>query len=176
MQFELRHTFNAPVDQVIQAMFDPALADHLKAHMKLIREIRPLERNESGGQVRRRIRYVPVPIIESVGPKKISPETLAWVEESTFDQAQKRISFKNIADHEKVRKHLENSGTITFREIAPGKTERTVAGELKVGNLPFLLKPLASIAERIIYSNAQDILNEEARAFGSFLTERQKTA
>jgi len=41
-----------------------------------------------------------------------------------------------------------------------------------VTNLPFLLKPLGGIAERIIYSNAEDLLNEEAKVFGEFLKTR----
>ena len=39
-------------------------------------------------------------------------------------------------------------------------------------NLPFLLKPLGGIAESIIYSNAEDLLNEEAKVFGEFLKTR----
>jgi hypothetical protein len=175
MHFELKHTFDAPVEQVLEAMFDPKLADFLKANMKLIKDIKPIERIEEGNLVRRRVRYVPVPIISSVGPKKIPPEALAWVEESTYDRAARQIRFKNIGEHEKVRKHLENGGTLTFRDVG-GKTERVVAGELKVGSLPFLLRWLAPIAERIIYSNAQDILNEEAKVFASFLVERSKPA
>ena len=53
-----------------------------------------------------------------------------------------------------------------------GRTERTISGELKVTNLPFLLKPLGGIAERIIYSNAENLLNEEAKVFGEFLKTR----
>ena len=40
--------------------------------------------------------------------------------------------------------------------------------------LPFLLKPLASIAESIIYSEAQKLLNDEAQAFTQFLAARAK--
>ena len=68
-------------------------------------------------------------------------------------------------------KHLENSGTFSFRDVG-GRTERTISGELKVTNLPFLLKPLGGIAERIIYSNAESLLNEEAKVFGEFLKTR----
>ena len=41
-------------------------------------------------------------------------------------------------------------------------------------NLPFLLKPLAAIAEQLIYSNAQNLLNEEARVFNAFLSQRKQ--
>jgi hypothetical protein len=176
MHFQLRHTFDAPVDVVLDAMLDPGVADYLKSHMKLMSDIKPIERSEENGKVRRRVRYVPVPLIKSVGPKQIPPEALAFVEESTFDRAAKRITFKNVGEHEKVRKHLENGGTITFRDLGNGKTERLVEGELKITNLPFLLRPLGAIAERFIRSNAEDLLNEEAKVFGEFVKQRAQSA
>jgi len=116
-----------------------------------------------------------VPMIKKVGPKEVPPEALAFVQESTIDRAAKRINFKNVAEHPKVLKHLENSGMFSFRDVG-GRTERTITGELKVTNLPFLLKPLGGIAERIIYSNAEDLLNEEAKVFGEFLKTRTGAA
>lgn len=176
MHFELRHTFHCPVDQVLDAMFDPALADFYKANMKLVREIRPLDRVDEGDVVRRKVRYVPVPVISSVGPKKIPPEALAWVEESTCQRSARKIEFRNLAERDGVRKHLANSGTITFRDLEGGKSERVVAGDLVVGNLPFFLRPLGGLAEKIIYSNAEKILNEEAQVLGEFIRQRQATA
>ena len=112
-------------------------------------------------------------MIKKVGPKEVPPEALAFVQESTLDRSGKKLSFRNVAEHPKVNKHLESSGTFTFRDMG-GKTERTISGELKVVNLPFLLKPLAVIAEQIIYSEAQKLLNEEAQAFSQFLKSRQQ--
>jgi carbon monoxide dehydrogenase subunit G len=175
MKFELKHTFDAPVDQVMEAMTDPAFPEFMKSHMKLMSDIKPVERKENGGQLSWKLRCVPVPMIKKVGPKEVPPEALAFVQESTIDRAAKRISFKNVAEHEKVKKHLENSGSFTFRDVG-GRTERVISGELKVTNLPFLLKPLAAVAERIIYSNAEDLLNEEAKVFGEFLKTRKPTA
>jgi len=176
MHFELKHTFDAPVAEVLDAMMDPGVADFLKTHMKLMSDIRPMERSEENGRVRRKVRYVPVPLIKSIGPKQIPPEALAFIEESTFDRAAKRVTFKNIGEHEKVRKHLENGGTITFRDLGNGKTERVIEGELKVTNLPFLLRPLGAIAERFIRSNAEDLLNEEAKVFAEFVKQRERTS
>ena len=116
MQFELKHVFDAPIAEVLEAMFDPALADYLKSNMKMIKDIKPLERSEEGNRLRRRVRYTPIPLIQSVGPKKISPEMLAFVEESTYDRAAREVTFKNIADSAKVRHHLENGGKLRFRD------------------------------------------------------------
>ena len=175
MKFELKHTFDAPVDAVIDAMTDPTFPDFMKSNMKMMTDIKAVDRKEEGGRLAWRLRCVPEPIIKKVGPKEVPPEALAFIQESTLDRAAKRLSFKNVAEHPKVLKHLENSGTFSFRDVG-GRTERTISGELKVVGLPFLLKPLASIAEHLIYSNAEKLLQEEARVFGEFLKQRKPAA
>jgi hypothetical protein len=172
MHFELKHTFDAPIDEVIEAMTDPNFPDFMKQHMKLMTDIKPVDRKEEPGRLSWKLRCVPVPMIKKVGPKEVPPEALAFIQESQLDRASKRLSFKNVAEHPRVNKHLENSGAMTFRDVG-GKTERTTSGELKVTNLPFLLKPLGIIAEKIIYSNAQDLLNEQASVFTEFLKQRK---
>ena len=172
MNFKLEHTFDAPVDAVMAALADPAFPAFLKGKMKSMQSIEALDRQEKDGALEWRLRCVPTPIIKSVGPKKISPEALAFVQQMRLDSKNKKASFKNIAEHPKVLKHLENGGQIEFREVA-GKTQRTLSGELKIVGLPFLLKPLAGMAEQLIYSNAQKLLEEEAEAFRQFLKERQ---
>jgi hypothetical protein len=173
MKFELKHTFDAPVDQVIDAMADPAFPEFMKTHMKLMSDIKPLDRKDDGGRLSWRLRCVPVPMIKKVGPKEIPPEALAFVQESTIDRAAKRVDFKNVAEHPKVLRHLESVGSFSFRNLDGGRTERILQGELKVTNLPFLLRPLGAIAERIIYSNAENLLNEQASVFGEFLKQRK---
>jgi hypothetical protein len=175
MKFELKHTFDAPVDQVIDAMTDPAFPEFMKTHMKLMSDIKSVDRKEDGGRLSWRLRCVPVPMIKRVGTKEIPPEALAFVQESTIDRAAQRIDFKNVAEHPKVLRHLENAGSFSFRDLG-GRTERVIKGELKVTNLPFLLRPLGVIAERIIYSNAENLLNEEASVFGEFLKQRKSAA
>lgn len=175
MKFELKHTFDAPVDAVIEAFTDPAFPDFMKSHMKLMSDIKPVDRKESDGKLEWRLRCVPVPMIKRVGPKEVPPEALAFIQQSVLDRPGKRVTFKNLAEHPKVAKHLENGGTITFRDVG-GKTERSISGELKVTNLPFLLRPLGGIAEHLIYSNAEKLLNEEAQVFQQFIKERKPAA
>jgi len=172
MHFEIKHTFEATTETVIEGMTDPAFPSFMKEHMKLMSDITPVDRKEAPGRLDWRLRCVPVPMIKHVGTKEVPPEALAFIQESSLDRAAKRLSFRNLAEHPKVKKHLESSGTFTFRDVN-GKTERTISGDLKVTNLPFLLKPLALLAERIIYSNAQDLLNEEAKVFSEFLKSRK---
>jgi hypothetical protein len=175
MKFELKHTFEAPVDAVIEALTDPAFPDFMKSHMKLMSDIKPVDRKENGPQLDWKLRCVPVPMIKKVGPKDVPPEALAFIQQSSLDRGSKRVTYKNLAEHPTVAKHLESGGTITFRDIG-GRTERTISGELKVTNLPFLLRPLGGIAEKLIYNNAEKLLNEEAQVFGQFIKERKPAA
>jgi hypothetical protein len=175
MRFKLEHSFDAPVDEVLEALADPRFVEFLGGRMKSMKRIEALERNERGSSVQWKLRCVPTPIIERVGPKKISPEALAFVQEMEIDRAGRRASFRNVAEHEKVRAHLENGGSVEFRDDG-GRTHRTMTGELRIIGLPFLLRPLAGIAESIIYSNAQKLLEEEATVFRAFLAERRAAA
>src|SRR5262245_12852179 len=109
MKFELKHTFDAPVDKVVMAMFDPTLFEHLQANMRrTMQKIEPIDRNEDAESIRRRTRYTPVPLIERIGPKKVPPGAMAFVEESRFDKRARRLDFDNIPDQSTLRRLLVN--------------------------------------------------------------------
>src|SRR5215510_9575292 len=129
MRFELKHTFDAPMGSVVAAMFDPKVFDHLKSNMTTITNIEPIERTEDDGVIRRRTRYFPVPLIKKIGPKTVPPGAMAFVEDSRFDKRANRLEFENIPDMNTLRRLLVNKGSISFRELPGGKTERTVSGE-----------------------------------------------
>jgi hypothetical protein len=175
MHFKLEHSFDAPVDEVLAALADPGFVGFMRGRMKMIQSIEPSERLERDGGVSWKLRCVPTPIIKSVGPKKVPPEALAFVQEMDLDRKARRATFKNVPVHHYVRAHLENGGAIEF---APNgtSTRRVMTGELKVVGLPFLLRPLAGIAESLIYSNAQKLLEEEASVFRAWLAERKASA
>lgn len=170
MHFELTHTFRAPAAVVMKAMLDERFPEFLLKHHPKMLEAKVLEREEKGGIIGRRVRYRPKPIIESVGPKKIPPEYLAFVEESSFDIAARKFDFKNVPTVAGVAKHLQNGGTMTFADTAQG-CERRANGTLEITNLPFLLRPVGALAERIIYSEAQKLLDAEAQVLQSFIDE-----
>lgn len=175
MQFELTHTFRAPAAVVMKAMLDERFPEYLLKHHPKMLEAVVLERQEKGGVIGRRVRYRPKPIIESVGPKKIPPEYLAFVEESSFDLGARRFDFKNVPTVAGVSKHLSNGGTMTFVDTAQG-SERRASGVLEITNLPFLLRPIGALAERIIYSEAQKLLDAEAQVLQSFIDDYGLTA
>jgi hypothetical protein len=60
-----------------------------------------------------------------------------------------------------------NTGTLRLRPSS-GRTERTLEGEIKL-QLPFLLKPLAVIGERLIHAEGLKILDAEAPVLDRYL-------
>jgi hypothetical protein len=175
MHFEFTHRFRAPVEKVQKAMLDDAFPAFLLQHHPKMMEAAVLSREDNGSVVTRKVRYRPKPIIESVGPKKIPPEYLAFVEESTFDLEKRRLEFKNVPTVGGVARHLSNRGTMTFRDVG-GECERTTSGDLDITNLPFLLRPLGAIAERIIHGEAHKLLDQEAKVLQQFLDSQAKSA
>ena len=122
--------------------------------------------SDEGSRVVRRVRYMPKPLIQKIGPKEIPPRWMEWVEESTLDRGAKTVTFQNRPTTQKIANLLVNQGTMQFRSKG-AKTERVLKGELKVK--VFLL---GKIAEKFIYNQASRILEEEARALNKFIQSR----
>ncbi len=157
MKFELRHTFSHPIEEVERVLFSEELLAILTQRMGTIIEIEALTNERVGDRLTRRIRYLPEPIIKSVGVKKVEPEWMEWVEESHYDYAVHRGTFANIPARNRIAEVMKNSGTLTLRALPGGGCERVLLGDLKVK-----VFMVGKIAERIIHSNAAKILDEEA--------------
>ncbi len=170
--FSVVHTFAAAPHVVVEAMLDPALPEFLRAHHELLAEADGEAIHEDGALVRRRVRYRPRPFLERLGPKKIPPEYLAYVEETTFDRSSLTGRFENRALRAAVRRHLVNRGTVTLRATAEGRTERRIEGVLDVVGLPPLLRPLRAWVERRLRAEAQRLLDVEARCLEAFIARR----
>ncbi|MGZ3478843.1 MAG: DUF2505 family protein [Myxococcaceae bacterium] len=169
MRFEKRQFLDGTVDEVERAMLDPRYLDYLLQHHGVLLEVQALERTEEGPLVRRRVRYRPRPVIPSVGPKRVPPEWFAFVEQSTYDRNRKEMTFSNVPTSQAISKMLVNTGTLRLRPSG-GRTERTLDGDIRV-QLPFLLKPLAMIAERLIHAEGLKILDAEAPVLNRYLGE-----
>jgi hypothetical protein len=169
MRFEVRQRIQGTLDEVERAMLDPRYGEFLLKHHGVLLEVQPLERSEDGDVVKRKVRYRPKPVIASVGPKPVPPEWFAFVESSSYDRKRKTMAFSNVPTSEKIGRMLVNTGTIRLRESG-GQTERTVDGEISI-KLPFLLKPLAIIAERVIHAEGLKILDGDVPVMNRFIAE-----
>ena len=169
MRFESRQRIMGTVDEVERAMLDPRYADFLLKHHGVLLEVQTLEVKDEGAKVRRKVRYRPKPVIGSIGPKKVPPEWFAFVESSTYDKKKKELSFTNVPTSNSISKMLVNTGTLRLRDVG-GATERTMDGEISL-KLPFLMKPLAIIGEKVIQSEGLKILEGEAPVLNRFIAE-----
>jgi hypothetical protein len=169
MRFETRQRISGTVAEVEKAILDERYVDFLLKHHPILLEAKLLERSDDGGTVKRKVRYLPKPVIRSVGPKEVPPEWFAFVESSTYDKAKKELTFQNVPTSEKISKMLVNTGVLRLRD-AGGQTERVMDGEINL-KLPFLLKPLAMIGEKIIQGEGLKILDAEVPVLNQFIAE-----
>jgi len=166
MRFEIVHSFDAPLEKVETAVLgEPFLAFLLQHHSQML-EAAAQSIETVGDVVRRKVRYRPKPIIEKIGPKRVPPEWMAWIEESSFDKKRHVLEFKNVPTTRRVAELMENRGTMRFSAEGANRTRRVIEGELKVK-----VFMLGAIAERIIHKQAEGLLAEEARILQRFLRE-----
>jgi len=168
MHFHFSHEFQAPREVVASCMLSSDYLPFAVAHHPKLLKAELIDRSETATHITRAIRYLPRPVIESIGKKKIRPEWFEFVENSTWDKAKFQLSFENVPTTKTIANALVNKGTLTLLERGPSRTERITEGELAL-KLPLLLRPLALLAERLIYSEAEKLLNGEAETFRQWL-------
>jgi hypothetical protein len=170
MRFESRQRITGTVDEVERAMLDPRYFEFLLKHHGVLLEVQPVEVQDQGDKVRRKVRYRPKPVIATIGPKRVPPEWFAFIETSTYDKKKKELTFSNVPTSNTISKMLVNTGTLRLRDAGGGATERTMEGEISL-KLPLLMKPLALIGEKIIQAEGLKILEGEAPVLNRFIAE-----
>ena len=169
MKYKFEKVFDCSPQRLIEVMFRKGITEELKKSMTTLVEAETLSWEDTGDKIVRRVRYLPVPAIKRVGPKKVEPKWMEWVEESVLYKDKLRGEYKNIPTTPGIAQRMENHGEITFQTLPNGKTKRVITGELKV-KVPILGK----IAERLIYSYAQKILEDEANALIKYLKDTEE--
>jgi hypothetical protein len=169
MYLEVEHVFDAPVDVVEAAMFHPEYPAFLVAHQEVLSGVSPQSLEDDGAHVRRRIHYAPRPSFDHVGPTKVPPDWFEFIEESVWDKRQRKLVFDHIPMQDKVRRRLTTHGEVALHALPGGKTRRISRAEIKVRNLPFMLKAFGSMAEQLLGREAKRMFDAEARVLGAWL-------
>jgi hypothetical protein len=172
MQFEVEHEFDAPVEAVEAAMFHPEYYAFLLERHDVLTGLSPEVHEEDDSEIRRRVHYTPRAVFDHIGPKKVPPHWFEFVEQSTWDKGRRTLRFDNVPCTEKVAQRFVNRGEIVFEAVGPGRTRRRARAELKLQNLPLMLRPLAKLAEQMIAREAKKLLETEARVLGEWLVKR----
>jgi len=170
MKFESRQRIQGTVEEVERALLDERYSAFLLKHHGVLLELEPLERKDLGDKVTRKIRYLPKPVIKAIGPKEVPPHYFGFIESSTYDKKKKELSFTNTPTSRTISSMLVNSGVLKLRDVGNGQTERTMDGEISL-KLPFLLKPIAMIGEKVIQSEGLKILDGEVPVLNRFIAE-----
>ncbi len=170
MKFESRQRIQGTVEEVERAMLDDRYPEFLLKHHGVFLEAQQLEKKEEGNKVRRKVRYRPKPVIPSIGPKTVPPEWFAFIETSTYDRSRKELTFNNVPTSNRISSLMVNTGVLKLKDVGGGQTERTLDGEISL-KLPFLMKPLAMIGERVIQAEGIKLLDAEASVLTRFIAE-----
>ncbi|MDA3862397.1 MAG: DUF2505 family protein [Deltaproteobacteria bacterium] len=166
MKYKIVDKFKYDLELVKKGMFHQDLINYLQENMESVKEIEVIDYQESSEGFTRKVRYLPKPVIKKIGPKKIPPEAMEWVEISTWNEKENTLEFSNIPTHPKVKKLFENYGKI---ELIPGQNgvERVMTGAVNVK-----VRFFGKIAEKVITSKAKKILQEETKVLSRFIEER----
>ncbi len=168
MKYRFEHEFACDPETLMQTMFEKGLIEVLKPSLTRLLDAESLEWERTPQGVKRRVRYLPVPKIRSVGPKKVDPRWMEWAEESDVDFVALSGRYRNVPTTPRVAELLKNHGDFEFIPLGNGRTRRVMTGELKVE--VFLL---GAIAERVIHGYAKEILDEEAGALAKLILSRK---
>jgi hypothetical protein len=155
--------------EVEAALTDDAYLDFLLKHHGVLLEVQLIEKKDLGATIARKVRYRPKPVIKSIGPKDVPPEWFAFIETSTWDKAKKELRFSNTPTSNKIAGMLVNTGSLRLREVG-GRTERVLDGDIGL-KLPFFLKPLAMIGEKVIQSEGLKIIDNELPVLNRYIAE-----
>ena len=167
MKYRFEHEFPCDRETLIRTMFEKGVGEKLLPLMQGMIEAETLSWEERGGRITRRVRYLPVPSIKSVGPKKVEPRYMEWIEESELDRTKGVATYRNIPKIQQIADLLKNHGEIEFVQVSPTRCKRVLSGELKVA--VFLL---GAVAERIIHGEAKTLVDREADALKKLIASR----
>ena len=167
MKYRFEHEFPCDRDTLMKTMYEKGVTEVLKPRMSHVQEAETLSWAEAADRILRKVRYMPVPKIHSVGPKKVEPRWMEWVEESELDLSRGTATYVNVPTTHKVAELLKNHGSVEFVSAGPGRARRILSGELKVE--VFLL---GVVAERVIHGYAKEIVDDEAAALARLISER----
>ena len=161
MRFTLEQRFAGPVEVVMRVFTDPGFLAELGSLPNLGRP-ELLEQRDDGGLLHQRVRYRFTGTLNPTVTRVLDPNRLIWVEESTYDTAARRATFRIVPDHYANR--LTCSGTYTFDETGDAATRRRTEGDLRVSY------PLVGRAvERAIVSGLSNHLEDEGRLVDGWL-------
>ena len=153
MKFLLEHRFAAPLEQVEEAMVDPAFLEG--ARLPDVGRPSVLSRHESGPTVTLRVRYHYTGSLDGLARRVLRAGDVTWVQETTLDRTTHRTEFTVVPGVYPDR--FRCGGTMQLSNDG-GQTVRMIDGELRI-KVPIF----AGRAEGLIVPGLRSRMDHEAK-------------
>src|SRR3954453_656680 len=163
MRFSLDQELAADADEVLAALLDPALLQSMDG-LPNLGAPKLLSQERDGDVVVQRVHYEFTGTLSAAVTRVIDPRNITWIDESTYDLAARRATFRVIPDH--YANKLRCSGVQTF-VAGDGGTLRRLEGDLSV-SVPLV----GRVVERAIVAGLQDPLRAEADLLATWLHDK----
>lgn len=160
MRFSLEQTIPGRVDEVLRALLDPAFIASL-GELPTLHAPEVLSQSRDGDVVVQRIRYRFAGTLSPAVTRIIDPSKVTWVDETTYDLAAARATFRVIPDHYGTKLRCHGTYVFTARDAM---TLRRSDGDLHVA-VPLLGRAV----ERAIVSGLQEHIEREGELLTSWL-------
>jgi hypothetical protein len=166
VRFEFEHRYAAPPDEVAAAYADPRLYEALVGLPKM-EVVEVLGHQVDGTTVQLRVRSRYVGDLPGAADKVLDRSRLTWVEHSTHELSQRRVTFRLDADH--YRNRLKASGSYRFEADGGGTTRRS-DGEVRV-SYPLVGRSV----ERALVSGLDEHLDSEVPVVERWIRQAKDT-
>jgi hypothetical protein len=161
MRFRIEQRFNAPVEELLEALVDP---DYLATMGRLpgVGSPEVISRVETRGSVNYEMRYSFTGSLPSVVTRVIDPKKLTWVERTTVELRAATATFAMVPDHYESFFRCTGGWELSSDANDDAVTVRRIDGQLKV-NSPVPL--VGGQVERAIVSGLKERLGKEPAGF-----------
>ncbi len=165
MHFRIEQRFPAPMQEVQEALVDPAFLERLGQLPKLGRP-ELLGQEAHGDELRQWVRYRFTGEVSGAVRRVVDPARLTWVEELTLDRRTGRTVWRIRPDH--YANLLRGEGTFELRPDGERGTLRIAEAEIKV-SVPLV----GGRVESAIVSGLREHAQLEEQVLAAWLTSRQ---
>jgi hypothetical protein len=168
VRFQIEQRFEAPLDEVLDALSDP---DYLHTMGELpdmgAPEVRRQDRSADGRSVAQELVFQFQGRLPGAVTRVIDPKKLSWVEHADIDLTNARARFRMVPVH--YPRFFTCAGTWSLQSGSAAATTRRIEGDLKVNSpVPFV----GGQVEKAIVSGLRDRLAHEPAVFARWRAAR----
>jgi hypothetical protein len=156
VRFEIVHDFDVPLDAVEAAALSPELGARLARRLTRIESVETLDHAREDGAVRRVLRFQASAPLSLFRGTTVARDAMAWQEHWSYRLSEHTATWA-VLPKEQYRRYFRSEGTYRLEPCGPGRTRRTVVGELEIQ-----IALMRGVAERMALSEVKKTYDAEA--------------